>query len=315
MTCIAVFSNVAGIGKTNLVYHLGHMLADMGQRVLLVDCDPQATLTSLCLSEERIEALWQGDVDRRTTIAGFIDEPLHLEALRPNLALVPGDAAFAAHEDELAIAWAEAEQEDPSETTTSFLSLGIIWAARSDASDIVLLDLGPSLGAINRAIIGAADFLLTPLAPSLQSMAGLQALGPTLRDWRKQWQTIQAKRPDLFPRLILQPLGYVVTQTGMRLTHPVPSYARWLARIPGAYRQTFYRGEGHPSGPASDPECLGVLHHQPGLMPLALDARKPMFDLRPADGAIGSHMDSVRRCREDYERLTAQILARISTEQ
>ena len=50
-------------------------------------------------------------------------------------------------------------------------------------------------------------------------------------------------------------------------------------------------------------------------MPLALDARKPMFDLRPADGAIGSHMDSVRRCREDYERLTAQILARISTEQ
>ncbi|MBK9752425.1 MAG: ParA family protein [Nannocystis sp.] len=316
MTCIAVFSNVGGIGKTTLVYHLGHMLADLGKRVLLVDCDPQATLTSLCLSEDRLEALWQGDADRRTTIARFNDDPLHVESLRPNLALVPGDPAFAAQEDELAIAWAEAEEEDLSETTRAgFLSLSIIWAARNDASDIVLLDLGPSLGAINRAIIGAADFLLTPLAPSLQSMTGLQALGPTLRDWRNQWQAIQAKKPDVFPRFILQPLGYVVTQTGMRLAHPVPSYARWLARIPGAYRQALWRGDGHPSGPASDPECLGVLHHQPGLMQLALDARKPMFDLRPADGAIGSHMDSVRRCREDYERLTAQILARISREQ
>ncbi len=311
MTCIAVFSNVAGIGNTTLVYHLGHMLADMGKRVLLVDCDPQATLTSLCLPDERIEALWQGDADRRTTIARFIDGPLHLEALRPNLALVPGDAAFAAHEDELAIAWAEAQQGDPSdETSAGFLSLSIIWAARSDASDIVLLDLGPSLGAINRAIIGAADFLLTPLAPSLQSTTGLQTLAPTLRDWRKQWQAIQAKRLDGFPRFLLQPLGYVVTQTGMRLTHPVPNYARWLARIPGAYRQALDRGEGHPAGPANDPECLAVLHHQPGLMPLALDARKPMFALRPADGAIGSQMDSVQRCREDYERLANQILTR-----
>ena len=39
------------------------------------------------------------------------------------------------------------------------------------------------------------------------------------------------------------------------------------------------------------------------------EARKPMFDLRPADGAIGSHAQLVQACREDFEALGQLVLA------
>jgi len=52
------------------------------------------------------------------------------------------------------------------------------------------------------------------------------------------------------------------------------------------------------------------MRHYQSLMPLAQDARKPIFQLRPADGAIGAQMDAVQHCRADFERLSQAILAR-----
>jgi chromosome partitioning protein len=43
------------------------------------------------------------------------------------------------------------------------------------------------------------------------------------------------------------------------------------------------------------------------LMPLAQDARKPMFFLKPADGAIGGHVAAVRDCYDDFEALAKRI--------
>lgn len=317
MTCIAVLSNVAGIGTTTLIYHLGHMLAEQGRHVLLVDCDPQATLTSLCLPEERVEALWYGKPGHRATIAsGGSDATLHIESLRPNLALIPGDAALALLEHDFAARWIDVLKLRGSESSIEFSRLAhqIEVTARSHNAAVVLLDLGPGISAINRAVLLAADFVLTPVTPSFHSIESLQVLGETLRGWRNLWQPIFIGLPEEEPSCgaDMLPLGYVVSQTGMRLTFPVPSYARWLARLPSAYRNAMHTGTGQPKSIADDPECLGLIHHHAGLMPLALDARKPMFDLRPGDGAIGSHMDSVQHCREDFERLAAQILTRTS---
>jgi hypothetical protein len=46
-------------------------------------------------------------------------------------------------------------------------------------------------------------------------------------------------------------------------------------------------------------------------MPLAHDARKPMFDLRPADGAVGSMQRYVRLCYQEFESLAHKVLARL----
>ena len=46
-------------------------------------------------------------------------------------------------------------------------------------------------------------------------------------------------------------------------------------------------------------------------MPLAHDARKPMFDLKPNDGAIGATSDFVSRCYEDFHALALEVAARL----
>ena len=38
-----------------------------------------------------------------------------------------------------------------------------------------------------------------------------------------------------------------------------------------------------------------------------MDARKPMFALRSADGAIGSHIEAVRACHDDFLRLAQKV--------
>ena len=43
-------------------------------------------------------------------------------------------------------------------------------------------------------------------------------------------------------------------------------------------------------------------------MPMAQEARKPMFRLKPADGAIGAHVQAVRDCFLEFEALAEQIL-------
>ena len=61
----------------------------------------------------------------------------------------------------------------------------------------------------------------------------------------------------------------------------------------------------------NDPNCLALLKHYRSLMPLAQEAHKPMFHLKPADGAIGSHLSAVQDAYKDFKRLAEKIAARV----
>jgi len=50
-----------------------------------------------------------------------------------------------------------------------------------------------------------------------------------------------------------------------------------------------------------------MIKHFKSLMPMAQDARKPMFLLKPADGAIGGHATAVRDCYQQFEDLARRI--------
>jgi cellulose biosynthesis protein BcsQ len=59
MKILSVFNNKGGVGKTTLTYHLGHILAEMGKRVLFIDLDPQCNLTTYAVSIPRIDEIWK----------------------------------------------------------------------------------------------------------------------------------------------------------------------------------------------------------------------------------------------------------------
>ena len=72
---LTFFNNKGGVGKTSLVYHLSWMFSDLGMRILAVDLDPQANLSSAFLTEDDFEALFERQ-------SGSPPATIH-EALRP----------------------------------------------------------------------------------------------------------------------------------------------------------------------------------------------------------------------------------------
>lgn len=187
-------------------------------------------------------------------------------------------------------------------------------AASHQQAQVVFTDVGPNLGAINRAALIAANAVVIPLAPDLFSIQGLKNLGPTLQQWRADWRERLQNSPDpaiSLPKGDMQPLGYVVLQHGIRDLRPVKAYERWLRRIPQTYRSAVLGDPDALNVPTTseDPYCLALLKHHRALMPLAMEAHKPMFHLKPADGAIGAHVSAVQDCYRDFHALAKSIAA------
>jgi len=187
-------------------------------------------------------------------------------------------------------------------------------AAEKHDSELVLIDVGPNIGAMNRAALVAADFIVIPLGADLFSLQGLRNLGPTLRDWRQGWNTRKAGRvpPGLsLPSGRMQPLGYILLNPSVRENRPIKSYLKWANRIPSTYANEVL-GEALASASVDDDDNqLVMLKHFKSLMPMAQDARKPMFHLTAADGAIGGHSSAVQDCKRQFHQLAERILVRI----
>jgi len=320
---IAFFNNKGGVGKTSMVYHLAWMFADRGLRVIAADLDPQDNLTAAFLDEDRLEQVLSGN-DHPLTVYGCI-QPIkrgtgdiadpHVEIISERLGLILGDMALSMFEDQLSEVWPKCMDKDE----RAFRVTSAFWrilqaAARKHGSDVILIDLGPNLGAINRAALIASDFVVIPLGPDLFSLQGLQNLGPALRRWREEWKERITKNPapDLkLPPGNIRPVGYMVLRHSIRLDRPVKAYDRWIARIPQTYRQSVLDQPGTTSVSVDDDRnCIAKLKDYRSLMPLAQEARKPMFFLKPADGALGAHTYAVAQAYTDFLSVAEQIARR-----
>ena len=320
MKTIAFFNNKGGVGKTSLVYHLSWMMAERGIPVLAVDLDPQANLSAMFLSEERLEEVWPDSEDHPSTIYGAIRPilrgigdiaPPPVERIAPNLFLLPGDLGLSRFEDKLSDAWPRCHNSDEAAFRTMTAFHRLMEELARDTAEIILIDVGPNLGAINRSALIASDHVCLPLAPDLFSLQGLKNLGPTLREWRSTWDSLIKKAPaDLsLPTGDMTPAGYIVMQHGIRDNRPVKAYQRWMDKIPPVYRNAVLNEPISGTMPPvrQDPYLLAQLKHYRSLMPLAMEANKPMFSLKPADGAIGAHVQAVTDCHHDFLKLARKL--------
>ena len=190
-------------------------------------------------------------------------------------------------------------------------------AAENTGASVILADVGPNLGAINRSALIATDYVAVPLGADLFSLQGLRNLGPTLSTWREEWGKRKEnwKQPAFpLPEGRMKPIGYVVQQHGIRLSRPVKAYDKWVNRMPGEYARNLLDNDsgGYPATPLGDDNCLATIKHYRSLVPLAQEARKPIFKLTPADGAIGSHAAATRDAYTDFKELADKIDSRIS---
>jgi chromosome partitioning protein len=323
---LTFFNNKGGVGKTSLVFHLAWMLSEMGKRVVAIDLDPQANLTSAFLAEEDLEVLWDPDnVEQRNTTIYQCIKPLtevgdilapQTQRINSRLHLVPGDLSLAGFEDLLSQEWPNAL--GSGNPFRAFRVLTSFWqvaqlAARQHSADIILADVGPNLGAVNRSALIGTDHVVIPLAADLFSLQGLRNLGPTLRRWRSDW----TKRLDNWPAAsfdlptgAMRPQGYILMQHTERLSRPAKAYKRWADRIPSTYRESVLDLPPQSPRQSADGDCLAQLKHYRSLMPMAQEVRKPIFQLTTADGAIGSHSYAVKDASNDFRALAIAILSR-----
>jgi cellulose biosynthesis protein BcsQ len=319
---IGFFNNKGGVGKTSLVYHVAWMFAELGARVVAADFDPQANLTSIFLDEDRLEAIWT-EADR-PTIYGAVSpqfrgigdvRPPHVELIADRLGLLVGDLELSRFEDDLSQNWPKcADGDERAFRVTSALSRALNMAIEQHHADVALIDVGPNLGALNRSALLACDHIVVPLGADLFSIQGLRNMGPTLRDWRRLWSERLSRNPDAalpLPAGELRPLGYIVMRHSVLSGRPARAFGRWIARIPGEYRKSVLDElPGDQADPSEDGNCLARLKDYRSLMPLAHEARKPMFYLKPADGAFGGHQRAVFECFGDFQTLTREIARR-----
>ncbi|MDV2987414.1 UNVERIFIED_CONTAM: AAA family ATPase [Methylobacteriaceae bacterium AG10] len=325
MKTVAFFNNKGGVGKTTLIYHLAWMFSEMGFRVVAADYDPQANLTAISLSEQQIDEL----EDRAISSIYEVVAPLISEGkdVRPQLIevkdafrLIPGDLQLSAVEDALSAEWTKCLSDSALDrkrafTVTTSLARAAIAGGEDDNADIILIDIGPNLGAINRSALLGADYVVVPVAPDIFSLQGLVNVGLGLGEWRKGWKRRLENAPksdEGWPSGGMQPAGYVISRFSTYAGEKSAHFRRWIDRVPYSYHlDILEETSGFPASVENDADCLAWLKDYRSLMPMAHEVRKPIFLLKPGDGAIGAHQSAVKSAYGDFYDLASKIALHI----
>lgn len=194
MHILAVVNQKGGVGKTTTSVNLGSALAGLGQRVLLIDMDPQANATGgLGLQPPPRPGVYEVLMQTADVSAAAVPTAL------------PGLDVLAAHPD---LAGAEVELV-PAIAREQRLKQAL--QATSERWDIVLIDCPPSLGLLTVNALTAAHRLLVPMQCEYFALEGLSRL----------LETVKLVQNHLNPKLEL--LGILLTMFDARnnLCHQV----------------------------------------------------------------------------------------------
>jgi chromosome partitioning protein len=165
---IAVANQKGGVAKTTTVASLGTALAELGQRVLLVDLDPQACLTfSLGIDPEDLELSVHHVLTKGVSPAEV------MTTTEDGVDLLPAT-----------IELARAEADLLTRTGREYVIRSVM-EDLEDSYDWVLLDCPPSLGVLTVAALTAATSVLIPLQCETLSHRGVGQLLDTVHDVRR----------------------------------------------------------------------------------------------------------------------------------
>ena len=325
MKTVAFFNNKGGVGKTTFTFHLGYALEKCGKKVLFADLDPQCNLTAHICPEVVIQNAWSEGgnsvykaIEPIVTGAGDVRfvEPYKVE--NRNIWIFIGDLLLSDFDGELSNAWTQilAGQERGFRVTSAITRM-IKEFGSSNNIDYILVDLGPNLGSLNRAILLGCDNFIIPMIPDLFSLRGSQNIGRVFADWIENYQYAKNRIRDMdfeLPNGTPKFSGYILQQFNVYRTRKTKAYQNWGDLIP----QYIYD---YVISPLSVDRLLSYnlvidrsdfkiadFKNYHSLIPLAQEARKPVFELNSKDGVIGGHYQYVQNCDNEFNHIANELI-------
>lgn len=248
MKIISIFNNKGGVGKTTLTYHLAHILAEMGKKVLILDLDSQCNMSLYGMQEEELEKIWKEEesiIDNgidsakremqeqdfinllKTTrtmhfllksvedgISDFDEKPPPFK-ITDRLDLIPSRLSLFMYENKIAERWNGMFLGEPLSirTVTKIRKLAEHYSAENHY-DFVIIDTSPNLGLLNKVIISTVDGFMIPCLPDMFSLYGIKNIGKALTQWQREFNVcfsiISAEKRKEFPQEPVRFLGYTI---------------------------------------------------------------------------------------------------------
>jgi len=306
---ISLFNHKGGVSKTTTAFNLGWMLARKNKNVLLVDCDPQCNLTGMVLGLENLETAdsIQGTKnDKPLNIKGglapaFESRPTPIQPVdcilvpkNKNLFLMPGHIGLAEYEVTLGIAQELSGSLVTLRNLPGSLRYLIEATAAKYKSDIVMIDMGPSLGAVNQNLLSTSDFFIVPMHPDYFSTMAINSLStvfPKWRAWAKAADQVTLLKEAEYPFPSSDPkfLGYVIQKYRPRGGAPSKAFQKWVDQLEAGVTDTLIPAMEH-SGmmlPAKTYKAAGFDPRQPllqmpdfnSLIASSQEHQVPIFEL------------------------------------
>jgi chromosome partitioning protein len=163
---LCFFNHAGGVGKSTVVRDVGYLLAEQGQRVLLIDADPQANLTS-----------WLG-VRSGVKLEDTLYAAIFGERRLPVPLEVHGMSLIPSHLD---LAKAELQLAGVVMGVTRLRSAVV----SADSYDYVLIDPPPSLGQLSALAVIAADRLVVPVPTNVKGFEGVRTVVEMVREYQE----------------------------------------------------------------------------------------------------------------------------------
>lgn len=179
---ISFFNQAGGTGKTTLTMNLGYSLSQRGHRVLLLDMDPQSSLTTFM-------GIYPHEVTNTISQSILDKEPLPIQNSIHNMDLVPSNLSLSAADVKLATAIAK--------ETRLKKSLSPL----EKKYDYILIDCPPTLGVLSILSLVASTHILIPMQTQYKSFVGLDLLLGTINELQTEGVAPDLKVAGVIPNL------------------------------------------------------------------------------------------------------------------